>query len=80
MTPATVIRLPDWPAVRAACARGEYQRAYAAAGLCPGKDGNPAALAAWQRAADYIEAEKARDLADLAAAWRASKEQAHASD
>lgn len=68
-----VITLPDWPAVRAACALGAFQRAYGAAGPCPGKDGNAAALAAWRAAAEYIEAEKARDLAELTAAWRAQK-------
>lgn len=78
MTPATLYHLPDWPAIREACARGEYQRAYGAAGLCPGKD-RPG-LAAWQAAADYIEAEKAAALAALTARWRErrdAREEAH---
>lgn len=66
--PATITRLPDWPALRAACAAERWQAAYGAAGLCPGKDGP--GLAAWQAAADYIEAEKAAALAALTARWR----------
>lgn len=69
MTPATLYHLPDWPAIREACARGEYQRAYGAAGLCPGKDGP--GLAAWRAAAEYIEECKARHVAAQVAAWRA---------
>jgi hypothetical protein len=67
---AAIIRLPDWPAIRAACARGAWQSAYGALPPCQGKGD-----AAWAAAADYIEAEKARALAAFVAEWRARKEQ-----
>lgn len=68
MSPARITYLPDWPAIRERCARGEWQGALSAAGPCPGKDG--AGYAAWRAAYDYIETEKAARLAALTAAWR----------
>jgi hypothetical protein len=67
---AELIRLPDWPRIRAACALQRYQEAYSACPPCQGPGD-----VAWQAAADYIEAEKARRLAEFTAAWRARKEQ-----
>lgn len=57
--------LPDWPAIRAACAREQWQKAYNAAGCCGGTDD-----LGWRQAAAYIEARKAEALAALVAAWK----------
>jgi hypothetical protein len=57
--------LPDWPAIRAACALGNYQRAYNLAGPCGGPDD-----VTWRQVAAYIEARKAEALAALTAAWK----------
>lgn len=63
------MQLPDWPAIRAACATEAWQRAYSAAGPCGSKDD-----LGWRQAAAYIEARKATALDALVAAWRAQKE------
>lgn len=63
---------PNWPALRDACAREAWQRAYAAAGPCPGPE--DAELAAWHAAAACIEAAKAAALLALVAHWRTHKE------
>lgn len=53
----------------AACARGDWQQAYGhAASAQLDRDG-------WKKVAAYIEAEKARALAVLVAAWREGKQQ-----
>jgi hypothetical protein len=57
--------LPDWPAIKAACAAEMWQRAYSAAGPCAGKDD-----IAWRQAAAHIEARKGEALAALVAAWK----------
>lgn len=56
---------PTWKAaVTMACARGDWRGAYIhAAGAGLDKDG-------WKRVAEFIEAEKAKALAELTRQWR----------
>jgi hypothetical protein len=62
---AIAIHLPDWPAIRAACAVEAWQKAYGLAGPCGGPDD-----VTWRQVAAYIEARKAEALAALMAAWK----------